>query len=72
VGEFWDTSAAAVGALIPDAILVPGVFPESAKAVKFARKPIAFVHVDCDQYESVARGVPVLPAGHGEGRNHAV
>lgn len=49
VGEFADTSADAVRALIPDAIVCPGVFPGSMVETG----PIAFAHIDCDQ----ARGV---------------
>ncbi len=49
IGDFADTSFAAVRALIPRAITIPGVFPQSAVAMP----PIAFVHLDCDQYRSV-------------------
>lgn len=61
VGEFGDTNAAAVCALIPDAIVVPGVFPESATPALFGRHPIAFVHVDCDQHSSVAAACRFFP-----------
>lgn len=49
-GEFADTSLEAVQAAIPEAICVPGVFPESLPA---GVGPIGLAHVDCDQYESV-------------------
>lgn len=51
VGDFADTSVTAVRAAIPDAILVPGVFPASLEGQLL--DPLAFVHVDCDQYQSV-------------------
>jgi O-methyltransferase len=57
VGDFCDTSVDEVRALIPDAVIVPGVFPESL----IAMEPIAFVHVDADQYESVAAAIRVFP-----------
>lgn len=49
VGRFSDTSVEDVQSLIPDAILCPGVFPGSMVDLP----PIAFAHVDCDQYQSV-------------------
>jgi O-methyltransferase len=48
-GEFADTSETQVKAAIPDAIICKGVFPDSIVEMP----PIAFVHVDCDQYRSV-------------------
>jgi hypothetical protein len=60
VGEFRATSEVRVRRLIPDAIVVPGVFPESAKGVEFDA-PIAFVHVDCDQHDSVASACRFFP-----------
>lgn len=57
VGEFADTSAEEVQALIPDAVVVAGVFP--ASLVKMP--PLGFVHVDADQYESVAAACRVFP-----------
>lgn len=50
IGDFSDTSAAAVQALIPRAILHPGTFPQTMPA---DLPPIAFAHIDCDQYESI-------------------
>lgn len=64
-GDFADTSLDAVRAAVPDAILVPGVFPETlADDVG----PIAVAHVDCDQYQSVydccrALGPRMVPGG---------
>ncbi len=47
-GAFADTSLEAVRSLIPDAILVPGIFPHSL----IDMPPIGFVHADADQYDS--------------------
>lgn len=48
VGMFADCSAAAVSEAMPNAIVVKGVFPESAKKMP----GVAFVHADADQYQS--------------------
>lgn len=50
VGDFSDTSLAAVRQALPDAFIYPGIFPETLPA---ALDPIALAHVDCDQYRSV-------------------
>lgn len=49
VGDFSDTGYEQVCADIPYAIIVKGVFPASMVQMP----PIAFAHVDADQYESV-------------------
>jgi O-methyltransferase len=59
VGEFGDTSLALVREILPEAIIVPGVFPESAEGVGMER--LAFVHVDADQYASIAAATRVFP-----------
>jgi O-methyltransferase len=61
VGDFADTSLEAVRALIPDAIFLPGTFPESVQGFVFA-KPLAFVHVDCDQRQSILDACAFFPA----------
>lgn len=48
VGKFADTSAEAVQALIPDARLVKGVFPQSLQDVRLPL--VGFVHADADNY----------------------
>lgn len=48
VGDFGDTSAEAVSVLIPGAFVVQGIFPASAVPMP----PVAFAHVDVDQYQS--------------------
>ena len=53
-GEFGDTSEEKVREAIPDAILVPGVFPKTLKdAIGLGLESIALAHIDCDQYKSV-------------------
>jgi O-methyltransferase len=48
VGELGDTSLGAVQARIKHGTLVKGIFPQSAVEMG----PIAFVHLDCDQYRA--------------------
>lgn len=50
VGSFRDTDAEVVRGFIPDAFFYSGVFPNT---LPDTLKNIAFVHVDCDQYQSV-------------------
>lgn len=59
VGDFADTSLEAVRALIPDAHFVVGTFPESAAGLELP--PLAFVHVDADQYESLKAAIDYFP-----------
>lgn len=56
IGDFADTTVESVRALIPRAITIPGVFPGSAVSMP----PIAFAHLDCDQYRSVKESVEYL------------
>jgi hypothetical protein len=49
-GDFAATSAEAVRAVCPRAVLVEGVFPESAAGIDLGL--IAFVHLDVDQEKS--------------------
>lgn len=51
VGDFGDTSLEAIAKAIPEAIIVPGVFPQSLDGCLLPS--FAFVHVDADQYRSV-------------------
>ena len=55
-GDFADTSLDAVQAAVPEATLVQGTFPGSL----IDMPPIAFAHVDCDQYQSVKDCINVL------------
>jgi O-methyltransferase len=61
VGDFADTSYELVRGLIPDAIMVPGVFPASLDASGLQPVPLAFVHVDADQYDSLTDAIRVFP-----------
>jgi O-methyltransferase len=56
VGDFADTSAAAVRTAIPYANVIEGIFPASAVPMG----PIAFVHLDCDQYQSILEACQYL------------
>jgi hypothetical protein len=60
-GDFGDTSLEAVRALIPDATIVPGIFPHSLAAHRMEPQALAFVHVDADQYESLTAAAFVFP-----------
>ena len=61
VGDFSDTSYEAVRALIPDAIIVKGIFPDSVEQHDIHPEPLAFVHVDADQYESTLAAIRYFP-----------
>ena len=56
VGDFADTSYEEVCRLIPYAKVVKGLFPESL--VKMP--PVAFAHIDADQYESIKAAIEHL------------
>lgn len=56
VGDFSDTSYEAVSALLPRAHVIRGVFPGSAVEMP----PVAFAHLDCDQYRSVKEAAMYL------------
>jgi O-methyltransferase len=60
-GDFGDTSFEAVRALIPDATIVPGIFPQSLAAHRMEPQALAFVHVDADQYDSLTAAAFVFP-----------
>ena len=49
VGDFSDVDYEGIKAAIPYAEVIKGIFPNSA----IPMDPIAFVHLDCDQYKSV-------------------
>lgn len=56
VGDFGGVDIELVRAALPGAIIVPGIFPESAIDLP----PLAFVHLDCDQYQSVSEAALYL------------
>lgn len=63
VGDFSDTSYEEVCKKIPYATIVKGIFPGSA----IPMEPIAFAHIDCDQYRSVRESslylIPLMVQG---------
>jgi len=56
-GDFADCSAEEVRTRLPGAIVVEGIFPESAR---MDMSGIAFVHLDCDQYKSYRDAIGFL------------
>lgn len=56
VGDFGDCSYHAIKSAFPEATVIKGVFP--ASAVKMG--PIAFAHLDCDQYQSVKESLEYI------------
>lgn len=56
VGDFADTSWLEVKMAVPTAWVVKGVFPGSA----IHMPPVAFAHLDCDQYQSIKDSVAYL------------
>ena len=57
VGDYADTSAEAVQALMPKAHVRAGVFPRSLRPMPL----VAFVHADADQYRSTAAICQIMP-----------
>lgn len=62
-GEFVDTDLAGLKRLFPEAHFIQGVFPESL----IEMPPVAFVHADCDQYQSVKAVIDEMPKRMVEG-----
>jgi hypothetical protein len=56
IGEFSDTSLAEVQSICPEAVITPGIFPASA----IDMEPVAFAHLDCDQYRSYQESIEYL------------
>jgi hypothetical protein len=56
IGDFADTSLEAVREHCPDAVITAGIFPASAVEMG----PIAFAHLDCDQYRSYQESIDYL------------
>jgi hypothetical protein len=57
VGDFGDADLDNIRRHIPDANIIVGVFPDSLVPMD----PVAFVHCDCDQYESVRAVCLTMP-----------
>lgn len=58
VGDFNDTSYEEVVEAIPDAVVVKGVFPDTMQCVNLP--PVAFAHIDADQYDSIVNAMKAL------------
>lgn len=56
VGDFSDTSVDLVRQCCPHAVIISGVFPRSAVEMG----PVAFAHIDCDQYQSHCDSIEFL------------
>jgi predicted O-methyltransferase YrrM len=56
VGDFSETAAEMVSAMMPKAVVVQGVFPK----IMVEMPPIAFVHLDCDQEQSIRESLDAL------------
>lgn len=56
VGDFGDCSYHAIKSAFPEAVVTRGIFPGSATTMP----PIAFAHLDCDQYRSVGESIDYL------------
>lgn len=56
VGDFGDTTYEAVCAAVPYARVHRGIFPDTLVPMP----PIAFAHVDADQYQSIKAAIEVL------------
>lgn len=56
VGDFSDTDFEAIWPKFPRAYVTQGIFPDSA----IPMPPIAFAHLDCDQYRSVKDSILYL------------
>ena len=58
IGDFSDTDYELVKSQLPDAMVVKGIFPDSAVPMP----GIAFAHIDCDQYRAIRQSVEyILP-----------
>ena len=57
VGDFADTTEAAVRAAVPGAMFHVGQFPDT---MPMDMPPLAFVHCDCDQYRSTGAVIAMM------------
>lgn len=55
-GDFKDTSSETVRQCLPYARVIEGIFPHSAVPME----PVAFVHLDCDQYQAYLESLEYL------------
>jgi O-methyltransferase len=65
VGSFNETSYHEVQKSIPYAEIIQGIFPQSAETLNLP--VVAFVHLDCDQYQSIKEAAlflsPIMTKG---------
>lgn len=59
IGEFADCSYEEVKALIPDAKIFKGFFPDTWQSIE-EKKSISFAHIDCDQYNSISECIKIF------------
>jgi Macrocin-O-methyltransferase (TylF) len=60
VGDFSDVDLPGLRAALPGAHILAGIFPEVAWLLGLDLPPIAFAHIDCDQYQSVRSAAEFL------------
>jgi O-methyltransferase len=59
-GTFNETSFEEVQQAIPYAKVVQGIFPQSVEKQEINLPDVAFVHLDCDQYQSIIESAKFL------------
>ncbi len=67
IGEFADCNYETVKAMLPDAKIFKGFFPDTWFPIS-PKKSISFAHIDCDQYTSITECIKqfsplMLPGG---------
>ena len=60
VGKFNETTFDEVRRTIPYAKVVQGIFPQSVEEQEIDLPDVAFVHIDCDQYQSIIESCKFL------------
>jgi hypothetical protein len=60
VGDFSDVNLPGLRVALPGAHILAGIFPEVAWLLGLDLPPIAFAHIDCDQYRSVRESAMFL------------
>lgn len=60
VGDFGGVDVQALRRALPGCHFISGIFPGSTAAMNHVLPPLAFVHLDCDQYRSIHDAVAYL------------
>jgi O-methyltransferase len=60
LGEFADCSVEEVHALVPEAKIYKGFFPETWHRLVTEQPKISFAHIDCDQYLSISECIKIF------------